>query len=185
MTNTSQAITHTPILPALRWRQQALYFWSAAFVAGNLALPQLCHVATNSPQGGRVFLPIYLFTLLGAVSFGWRAGLLAALASPLLNSLLFGMPSVEALPVIVVKSVLIAALAPVLLARVRFLPFAIAAIIVGYQALGGIFEWAWTGSLDRALGDVRVGWPGMCAQFIVAWAVLALAGGLSHSRDNA
>jgi hypothetical protein len=179
----ASAVLHAPALPALRWRQQSLYFWSAAFIAGNLALPQVCHLATNSPAGGKALLPIYLFTLLGAATFGWRAGLLTAIASPLLNHLLFAMPPAAALPSILAKSVLIAVLAPVLLRRVKLLPLALAAIILGYQVLGGAFEWAYTGSLDRALGDFRVGWPGMLVQFFVAWGVIALAAGKNnHAR---
>ena len=69
---------------------------AAAFVAGNIILPQLLHLL---PGGGVRFLPIYFFTLVGAYKYGWRAGLLTALISPMLNSLLFGMPAVGALPV--------------------------------------------------------------------------------------
>ena len=32
------------------------YLLAAAFVIGNMALPQLCHLI---PQGGLIFLPIY------------------------------------------------------------------------------------------------------------------------------
>ena len=53
-------------------------------------------------------LPIYFFTLVGAYKYGWRTGLLTALASPLVNAALFGMPAVTALPAILVKSALLA-----------------------------------------------------------------------------
>jgi hypothetical protein len=165
-------------IPALRWRQQALYLWSAAFVAGNLALPQLSHLATN---GGRVLLPIYLFTLLGAACFGWRVGVVTALASPLLNHLLFAMPAAAALPPILAKSLLIAVLAPVLLRRIKILPLALVALVLGYQVLGGLFEWAWTQNADKALQDLTLGWPGMLLQVLVGWAVLALVANFRKS----
>ncbi|MDR3227989.1 MAG: hypothetical protein LBT53_01045 [Puniceicoccales bacterium] len=158
--------------PALSWRKTALYLWSALFVAGNLALPQICHAAAGA-DGGRALLPLYFFTLVGAACFGRNAGLLIALASPLLNHAIFGMPPSGALPVILVKSCLIAVLAPVLLRRIALLPLAIAAIVLGYQLLGGAFEWAWTGSLAAAQQDFVIGWPGMLAQFAAAWAILA------------
>lgn len=78
------------------------------FVAGNIALPQLFHLV---PQGGVTWLPIYFFTLVGAYKFGWRVGLLTAVLSPLVNSWLFGMPPVAALPAILLKSCLLALLA--------------------------------------------------------------------------
>ena len=39
------------------------YMVAALFVLGNIALPQLCHLA---PQGGQTWLPLYFFTLVGA-----------------------------------------------------------------------------------------------------------------------
>ena len=36
------------------------YLAAAAFVCGNILVPQLCHLI---PNGGLIFLPIYFFTL--------------------------------------------------------------------------------------------------------------------------
>ena len=124
---------------------------AAAFVAGNIILPPLLHLL---PGGGVRFLPIYFFTLVGAYKYGWRAGLLTALISPMLNSLLFGMPAVGALPVILCKSTLLAL------------------VVIFYQSLGSLFEWAWTGSAAAALQDVRIGAWGMALQVVAGWAVI-------------
>ena len=53
-------------------------------------------------------MPIYFFTLIGAYKYGWRVGLITAIASPLVNSALFGMPMFAVLPSIILKSVLLA-----------------------------------------------------------------------------
>ena len=87
------------------YREAKTYLAAALFVAGNIVLPQICHLV---PQGGLRWLPIYFFTLVGAYKYGWRTGLLTALASPLVNAALFGMPAVTALPAILVKSALLA-----------------------------------------------------------------------------
>lgn len=92
-------------LHSLRYADARTYLAAALFVAGNLALPQLCHAVH---MGGPTWLPIYFFTLVGAYKYGWRVGLLTALASPLLNSVLFGMPLPAMLPAIVLKSLLLA-----------------------------------------------------------------------------
>lgn len=158
-------------MPGLRDR--AFYFWSAAFIAGNLVLPQLCHLAA---LGGKMVLPIYFFTLIAACRCGWRAGVLTAIASPFLNHALFGMPPAAVLPVILVKSLLIAAIAPLALHVCRYsrrlLPLALLLTVIGYQTLGGLFEWTWTGSLAAALQDARLGWPGMLFQIVGGWLVL-------------
>ena len=60
------------------------YLFAFLFIAGNIVLPQLCHMI---PQGGLILLPIYFFTLVAAYKFGLRVGLLTALLSPLVNSL--------------------------------------------------------------------------------------------------
>ncbi len=134
------------------------------FVAGNIALPQLFHLV---PQGGVTWLPIYFFTLVGAYKFGWRVGLLTAVLSPLVNSWLFGMPPATALPAILLKSCLLALLAGGTahhFARVSF-PLLLG-VVLGYQVLGTLGEWALKGDLFLALQDFRIGLPGMALQVV-------------------
>lgn len=146
------------------------YLLAAAFVAGNILLPQLCHLL---PMGGMRWLPIYFFTLVGAYKYGWRVGVLTAVLSPMLNSWLFGMPAATMLPVIECKSLLLAVAAGVTAARYKTLSIAlVAAVVALYQIVGGAFEWAWTGSLAAALQDVRTGLPGIALQIVGGWAAI-------------
>lgn len=146
------------------------YLFAAAFILGNVLLPQLCHLV---PQGGVVWLPIYFFTLIGAYSCGLHVGLLTALLSPAVNSLLFGMPAVEVLPAIMLKSSLLAvaaAYAATLPGKVTL--WRLVAVVMAYQAIGTLGEWAMSGSLSLACQDFRIGIPGMLLQIIGGWAVL-------------
>ena len=59
------------------------YLFALLFVAGNIALPQLCHLV---PAGGPTLLPIYFFTLIAAYKYGFKVGLLTAILSPLDHS---------------------------------------------------------------------------------------------------
>ena len=45
------------------------YLFALLFVAGNIALPQLCHLV---PAGGPTLLPIYFFTLIAAYKYGFK-----------------------------------------------------------------------------------------------------------------
>lgn len=76
------------------------YLFALLFVAGNIALPQLCHLV---PAGGPTLLPIYFFTLIAAYKYGFKVGLLTALLSPVINHLLFAMPAAAVLPAIPYK----------------------------------------------------------------------------------
>ena len=147
------------------------YLTAALFVAGNVALPQLFHLV---PQGGVMWLPIYFFTLAGAYAFGWRVGLLTALASPVINSALFGMPGVAVLPAIMLKSVRLAVRAGKAAERGgKVTVFVLAAIVAAYQVIGTLGEWALTGDLTLACQDLRLGVPGMLLQIFGGWLLIS------------
>ena len=146
------------------------YMVAALFIAGNIVLSQLCHLI---PQGGMILLPIYFFTLIAAYKFGWKAGLLTAVLSPVVNNLCFGMPALALLPVILVKSSLLAVFAALAASRFQKVSLLLlAVVVVAYQLVGGVAEWAITGSLDAALQDFRLGYPGMLLQIAGGYAVL-------------
>ena len=157
-------------LYALDYGQAKTYLLAGLFILGNLLLPQLLH---QIPQGGATWLPIYLFTLIGAYKYGWKVGLMTALISPLANAALFGMPAVEMLPILLVKSTLMALMAGLVAQRTqRASLLLIASVVVGYQVVGSLVEWTLTGSLQLALQDLRIGMPGILLQIFGGWAVL-------------
>ena len=157
-------------LYSLEYSEAKTYLATALFLAGNIVLPQLCHLVQ---LGGPTMLPIYFFTLVGAYKYGWRTGLLTALASPLVNAALFGMPAVTALPAILAKSALLAGAAGYAAARFRRASLALlAAVVLFYQAAGTLGEWALTGSFHAAVQDFRIGLPGMLLQIFGGWAFI-------------
>ncbi|NLY25540.1 MAG: ECF transporter S component [Bacteroidales bacterium] len=146
------------------------YLFAAIFITGNLLLPQLAHLV---PQGGFIFLPIYFFTLIAAYKYGIHVGLLTALLSPLVNSLLFGMPPVAVLPAIIIKSTILAiaaAMAAKHFGKVSL--WGILLAILAYQVIGTGIEWAMTQNFLVAIQDFRIGLPGMLIQLIGGYFVL-------------
>ena len=143
---------------------------AALFTIGNILLPQLCHLI---PQGGFIFLPIYFFTLIGAYKYGWRVGLLIALASPLVNHALFGMPAAAVLPVLLAKSVTLTFVAAFVAHRFQraTLPL-LFAVVVAYQLIGGGIEALLTGNLAAPLQDWQLGWPGLLLQVVAGWWII-------------
>ena len=144
--------------------------WATVFVACNLILPQVFHLI---PQGGIIFSPLSLVILAGAYKFGWKTGLLAALASPLVNHAITGMPAWEVMPVMTLKLAVLALVAG--LAAQRFktvsLPLLIGVILVS-KAIGCLGEFILTGGIAATIQDFTVGWPGLLLQVFGAWLIL-------------
>ena len=143
-------------LYSLKHSNVKTYLFALLFVAGNIALPQLCHLV---PYGGPTLLPIYFFTLIAAYKYGFLVGLLTAILSPVINHLLFAMPSEAVLPILLIKSSLLAG-ASALAART----------IKSVSLLA--FEWAIVGSFYEAVQDFRIGIPGMLLQWFGGYALL-------------
>ncbi|MCH5345716.1 MAG: ECF transporter S component [Muribaculaceae bacterium] len=157
-------------LHSLGARDYRTYIFSALFVLGNIILPQICHLA---PNGGHIFLPIYFFTLIAAYKYGWQVGLLTAIASPLVNHFLFGMPPTAVLPSILIKSTLLAGGAAYAAHRFRSVSLLLLlAVVLFYQVAGSLIEGALHGSLAAGLVDFRLGLPGMAIQVIGGYLTL-------------
>ena len=157
-------------LYALNYDEAKTYLWATVFVACNLVLPQLFHLI---PQGGVIFSPLSLVILVGAYKFGWKTGLLAALASPLVNHAITGMPAWEVMPVMTLKLAVLAMVAG--LAAQRFktvnLPLLIGVILVS-KAIGCLGEFILTGGIAATIADFTIGWPGLLLQVFGAWLIL-------------
>ena len=157
-------------LYALNYDEAKTYLWATVFVACNLMLPQLFHLI---PQGGVIFSPLSLVILAGAYKFGWKTGLLAALASPLVNHAITGLPAWEVLPVMTLKLAVLAMVAG--LAAQRFktvnLPLLIGVILVS-KAIGCLGELILTGGIAATIADFTIGWPGLLVQVFGAWLIL-------------
>ena len=157
-------------LYTLNYDEAKTYLWAAIFVACNLVLPQVFHLI---PQGGIIFSPLSLVILVGAYKFGWKTGLLAAVASPLVNHLLTGMPAWEVMPVMTMKLAILALVAG--LAAQRFktvsLPLIIGVVLVT-KALEALGELLLTGGIAATIADFTIGWPGLLLQIVGGYLIL-------------
>ncbi|MDE7443718.1 MAG: ECF transporter S component [Muribaculaceae bacterium] len=143
------------------------YLLAVIFVCGNVLLPQLCH---QVELGGPTWLPIYFFTLIGAYKYGPKVGLLTAVASPIINSLFFGMPLLSAVFVITVKSVLLAIAAGYAAERFKKASLLIlATVVMTYKLVGTAIEWLVVRDFYTAIQDFRIGLPGMMVQVMLGW----------------
>ena len=171
----------TPFTPLhLTVRDQKTWLFSTLFIVGNLLLPQLCHFV---PSGGLIFLPIYFFTLIAAYKFGFRTGIMTAVLSPVLNHLIFGMPALSMLPVLLIKSTLLAlaaAYAAGYFKKVSILSLAM--VVIAYQIVGTLVEWLIVKDFFVAVQDFRLGLLGMAIQVLGGWVFLSTVN--SHQSTN-
>lgn len=157
-------------LYSLTYGNVKTYLFAFLFVVGNIILPQLCHLV---PNGGLTLLPIYFFTLIAAYKYGICVGLLTAILSPVINHLLFDMPPLTALPILLIKSGLLAVAAAVAAHYSKKIALsAILIAVLAYQAVGTIIEWGMLNNLHLALQDFRIGLPGMLIQIFGGYALL-------------
>jgi hypothetical protein len=154
------------------FKELKTYLFVTLFVIGNLLLPQLCHLI---PNGGKILLPIYFFTLIASYKYGFKVGLMTAVLSPIINSLLFGMPALAILPAILTKSILLAIAASFIANKTHKVSLInLLAIILIYQVAGTLAEWAMTSSFYLAIQDFRLGIPGMVLQLFGTYFLLKL-----------
>ena len=148
------------------------YLFVFLFVAGNIILPQLCHLI---PDGGKMFLPIYFFTLMASYKYGVKVGLMTAVLSPIVNSLFFGMPALALLPAILTKSVVLALVASFVANKTQKVSIVnLLIVVLAYQCVGTLAEWAMTSSFYVAIQDFRLGIPGMILQLFGTYFLLKL-----------
>ena len=157
-------------LYSLSFKELKTYLLAMLFVVGNVALPQLCHLI---PNGGPMLLPIFFFTLIAAYKFGFAAGLITAVVSPLVNSMLFGMPETAMLPYVLLKSVLLAVAAAFVAHRFGkvSLPLLIA-VVLFYQVVGTMVQCLAIGDMASMLPILYTAIPGMLIQVLVGYLII-------------
>ncbi len=157
-------------LHTLNYDEAKTYLWATIFVACNLILPQVFHLI---PQGGTIFSPLSLVILIGAYKFGWKTGLLAALASPMVNHLLTGMPVTEVLPVMTMKLGVLALVAGLTAQYFKTvsLPLLIGVVLVS-KAIEALGEFILTGGIAATIADFTIGWPGLLLQIVIGYLVI-------------
>ena len=85
----------------LSFTQARFYLASTFLIAGNILLPMVLHQFGNA---GQIFLPLYFFSLLGGLLYGWKVGLTVGLFSPLASFLFTHMPPMPILNFVILKS---------------------------------------------------------------------------------
>ena len=89
-----------PFPIVLRYSDIRSYFFTSIFVLLSVLVPWAFH---QFHLAGATFLPMHIFVLVAGLLFGWRAGLIVGLLTPLASNIISGMPVLQILPQIIVE----------------------------------------------------------------------------------
>ena len=84
----------------LKYSDVRSYSITFVFIALSILVPWVFH---QFHLAGATFLPMHVFVLLAGLLFGWRAGFIVGLLTPLASNIISGMPVLGILPQIVVE----------------------------------------------------------------------------------
>jgi uncharacterized membrane protein len=172
----------------LKFADVRLYAFVTLFVAMDVAIPWLCH--TIHPSAGPIFLPMFFFILLVGLLFGWRAGLLVGILTPLVSYTISGMPFLERLPIIVIEASSYGLSAGLFRERFKLNVFwsLLGAIMAGRLAVAlTLLIVQWTGdshSLAIVWQSIKQGWPGIALQMILLPSISTVLEKLSTSGHH-
>jgi niacin transporter len=166
-----------PVFPRiLKFSDLHLYVYVSLFVVLDVSVPWICHII--HPLAGPMFLPMFFFVLLAGILFGWRAGILVGLLTPLISYGISGMPLPQALPRIITEATFYGIAAGILRGNFKFsiLTSTIGAIAIGRLAalaeltliLGG------SHSVILAWQTAKQGWPGIALQLTLLPLIILL-----------
>ena len=151
----------------LKLNKAEAYMKAALFVAANIALPHLFHLI---PGGGVMFLPIYFFTIIAAMRYGWQLGLLTAVMTPLMGNLIFGAPVAAMIPDMLLKGAILSASAALAVKKMGTTFAASFCAVLGAWLFVGLFEWPFTGAA-YAFQDLVTGVPGLILMIVGSYLV--------------
>jgi len=146
-----------------------LYVYVSLFVALDVSVPWLCHIIY--PLAGPTFLPLFFFVLLAGILFGWRAGILVGMLTPLMSYGLSGMPLPPVLPRIITEAAVYGLAAGLLRGYCRFgvITSLVGAIIAGRLAAFVLMALTLdlSHSANLAWQATKMGWPGIVLQLLL------------------
>ncbi|MEG1649577.1 MAG: ECF transporter S component [Rikenellaceae bacterium] len=156
-------MTTSLTVKTLSYKESKSYTLAFAFIAANVILPQLFHLLNF---GGAAFLPILLFTLVAAATYGMTAGIVTAIFSPIISAALFGMPTPEMTTILISKGLTLALVLGYTANKFSKISiFSIVVAIAAYQIVGFVVSTA-IFDMKFATDAMLISYPGVIMQLI-------------------
>ncbi len=182
------AITTEPIPLVLKHTDIRSYILIALFVLLNVAMPWALH---QFHLAGATYLPMHIFVLISGLAFGWQAGLIVGLLTPLASYAVSGLPLLQILPQLVVELSAYGLLAGILRRKLglRVIWSLLGAMIGGRLSLllVVLVIYLISGEIYGPMGieinplfsvwsAIKQGWPGITIQLVLVPVIFWVAG---------
>lgn len=158
------ASIHPRILPKiLSFSEIRFYIFSVVFVGLAVFTPWLIH---QFHIAGAKFLPMHFFVIIAGLLFGWKVGLMVGITSPLLSSVIIGLPPVAVLPEILLELAVYGLIAGIL----RDKKLNIVVILLSAMILGRLARLIFVlgfGLETNPLSYFQISWPGIILQLVM------------------
>ena len=186
----------SPFPMILRYTDLRSYLLTLIFVLCDMLVPRLFH---QFHLAGPTFLPMHIFILMAGLMFGWRAGLIVGLFTPLASYVVSGMPMLHILPQTAVELAVYGFASGILREKhnLRVIWSLLGAMAAGRIALGlaTMLIYLVVGQSESFLGPeanpfmvvwtvVRQGWPGIVIQLVLIPVVIWLTSGLLRAAKR-
>ena len=186
-----------PLPTVLKYTDIRSYVFTVAFVSLAVLVPWVFH---QFHLAGPTFLPMHIFVLMAGLLFGWRAGVIVGLLTPLTSYAVSGMPVLSILPQIAIELSAYGLIAGVLREQynLRVIWSLLGAMIGGRLALllTLLAIYLIAGETYSPLGletspfaafwsVIKQGWPGIAIQLVSIPAMVWLAGKFAAKRGQA
>ena len=177
-----------PFPIVLKYTDIRSYISTVAFVLLAVLVPWGFH---QFHLAGPTFLPMHIFVLTAGLLFGWRAGSIVGLLTPLTSYAVSGLPVLRILPQIVIELSAYGLIAGILRERfnLRVIWSLLGAMVGGrlalllvllviYLVLGECYSplGLETSPFAAFWSVIKQGWPGITTQLVLIPAVIWLAG---------
>jgi hypothetical protein len=198
MINTIAVSKSRPFPIILKYRDIRSYVLTFVFISLSVFVPWVFH---QFHLAGPTFLPMHIFVLMAGLAFGWRAGLIIGLVTPLASYTISGMPAPQILPQVVIELSVYGLVAGILRERfhLRVIWSLLGAMVAGRLALfvGAIGIYLIFGKLYSPLGleaspylvvwsIIKQGWPGIVIQLalipLIVWLAAKLTANMSRKN---
>lgn len=185
-----------PFPMVLKYTDIRSYVFTSVFVLLSVSVPWAFH---QFHLAGPTFLPMHIFVLVAGLVFGWRAGLIVGLLTPLASYVISGMPVLRILPQIAVELSVYGLVAGVLREKLnlRIIWSLLGAMIAGRLALylGVLVIYLTIRKIYSPLGleanpffvvwpVIKQGWPGIVIQLALIPTTIWLMGKLSAKKQG-
>jgi len=187
-----------PFSIILKYNDIRSYVLTLVFVLLDILVPWAFH---QFHLAGPTFLPMHIFVLIAGLVFGWRAGLIVGLLTPLTSYAVSGMPVLRILPQVVIELSVYGLAAGILREKLnlRVVWSLLGAMIAGRLALclAVLVIYLTVGRIYSPIGleanpflmlwsVIKQGWPGIVIQLalipVITWLSVKAAAKISGSR---